>query len=222
LPTLHLHFDEAGNWDFVPKGTKHYVLAMAYTYDPLPLAQKLTALRFSMNKIDGHKLQAFHACDDSWPIKIQAYQCIAGEANWRFAAVVLEKAKVNPSLRPPERFYPRFAGTLLRFVLRQQYRPNRTQVLVYADSLPLNSRAKREGVLKAMKVTCAAELPPKTAHHTFSHAEESNAWIQVADYCCWAVYRKWEHGKDDAYKLIQPHLQAPELVITAKSSLLYY
>lgn len=195
---------------------------MAYTYDPLPLAQQLTALRFSINKSHGHDIEGFHACLDPWPVKRQAIQCMVGQPNWRFASVVVEKCKVHPSLRAPEKFYPKFASMLLKFVLRGRYQRDRTCVLTYADSLPLDSLAKREGVIKAMKVTCADDLPAGTPHHVFSHCEQSNAWLQVADYCCWAVYRKWEIGKTDGYDLLKPRLQAPELVVTAQSAYAYY
>jgi hypothetical protein len=222
VATLHLHFDESGNWKFNPKGSRHYVLAMVYTYDPLPLAERLTALRFAINKTRGGSLDGFHACIDPWPVRTQAIQCMVGQPYWRFASVVVEKRKVHPSLRAPESFYPKFAGMLLKFVLRGRYQQQRSCVLTYADSLPMDSHAKREGVMKAMKLTCAGDLPSGTPHHVFSHCEQSNAWIQVADYCCWAVYRKWENGKTDAYDMLRPKLQAPELVVTAQSAYSYY
>ena len=135
------------------------------------------------------------------------------EPNWSFAAVVLEKRKVNPALREPHHFYPKFAGTLLRFVLRGRVRVGTNRVLVFADTIPMDTNARREGVLKAIKTTCANELDPCIEHHVFSHRRESNKWLQVADYCAWAVAKKWEYGDTRTYQLFA-RLAAPELCLT--------
>ena len=38
VATLHIALDEAGNLNFSPRGSKYYVFAAAWTYDPAPLA----------------------------------------------------------------------------------------------------------------------------------------------------------------------------------------
>jgi hypothetical protein len=50
LPTLHIHTDESGNFDFSPKGSRYYVFAAAWTYHPAALAANLSALRFEQIK----------------------------------------------------------------------------------------------------------------------------------------------------------------------------
>ena len=32
--------------------------------------------------------------------------------------------------------------------------------------------------------------------------------LQIADYCCWAIQRKWEHGKLDAYRRIAANISS--------------
>ena len=109
VPTLHVHLDESGNLTFSPKGTRHYVFSAAWTHDPAPLAQALTTLRFSLLK-QGHDLFRFHATEDKQANRDAVVHAMMGHDGWRFAAVVIEKAKVNPSLREPHRFYPTFAS----------------------------------------------------------------------------------------------------------------
>jgi hypothetical protein len=47
--------DESGNLTFKPTGSKYYVFTAAWTYDPAPLANDLTGLRFALLK-QGHAM----------------------------------------------------------------------------------------------------------------------------------------------------------------------
>lgn len=214
MSTLHIHLDESGDWNFAATSPSRYqILTMAWTYDPLPLATDLTSLRFSIVKA-GDTIESFHACVDKQAVRDRVVDAMVRRDAWRFASVILEKCKINPVLYAPDSFYPKFAGSLLRFVLKgSAFRPDTTQVLVFSDTLPM-IKSKREGVLKAMKQTCAACLPPNIQHHALSYRRESNKWLQVADYCCWAMSRKWERSDMRTYGQLRPRLEQTELVIT--------
>ena len=215
MPTLHVHLDESGNWSFNAKGSKHFVFAVAWTYDPQPLAEALTSLRFGLVR-QGVNIESFHAAPDKQATRNQVVEALRKFDNWSYAAIVLEKRKVNPVLREPQRFYPTFAGSLLRFILRGRVRSDTSRVLVYADTIPMDSNRKREGVIKAIKTTCASELPIEAEYHVYSHCRESNNWLQVADYCCWAVAKKWEGGDPRTYDQLKCRLVAAELDITSR------
>jgi hypothetical protein len=101
---------------------------------------------------------------------------------------------------------------VLRFVLKGRVRPLTQQVLIYTDTLPM---AKKESL--AVNVTIKSEcqkhlngVPFRVMHHT----GDSNYWIQVADYCSWAINRKWEWAETEAYDLLRPRLAVPELALT--------
>lgn len=215
MPTLHVHLDESGNWSFTPRGSHYFGFAVAWTYDPPGLAKALTDLRFGLHRT-GVNIDSFHAAPDKQATRDQVVAAMVAHQDWWFAGVVLEKRKINPTLRDPLRFYPKFAGTLLKFVLRGRVRRGTDRVLVYADTIPMDTHAKREGVLKAMKTTCSTELAPTVEHHVFSHRRESNTWLQVADYCCWTTWRKWETGDRRTYDQLSPRLAATELNVTSK------
>ena len=214
MPTLHIHLDESGDWKFRPQGSKYFVLAAAWTYNPQPLAQNLTDLRFRLVR-EGVNIDSFHASPDKQSTRDLVVQTMVARTDWSFAAVVLEKSKINPSLREPHRFYPKFAGSLLKFILRGSLRPETGRVLVFADTMPIDTNAKREGVMKAMKTTCASDLDPHVEHHVFSHRRESNEWLQVADYCCWSAFKKWESGDPRTYNTLSRRLRMRELEVTA-------
>ena len=50
----------------------------------------------------------------------------------------------------------------------------------------------REAVGKGVKVALAAMLPATVdCTRVLHHASKSNMDLQIADYCTWAIYRKW-------------------------------
>lgn len=109
MPTLHVHLDESGDFNFSPTGSRYYIFTAAWTYDPAPLAGHLTTLRFSLLKA-GHNVPMFHATKDRQANRNAVVKVLSGHDDWAFAAVVIEKTKVYPRLHAPYRFYPEFAS----------------------------------------------------------------------------------------------------------------
>ena len=219
MPTLHVSLDESGDLNFNPSGSRYYVFATSWTYDPAPLARALTDLRFSLLK-QGQNIPAFHATEDKQLHRDAVISVLRAHADWRFAAIVVEKAKVNPTIRDPSHFYPKFAFMLLKFVLRGCLRPDTSGVLIFSDAVP--HKAHRESVEKAIKKACRAELKPGIQFESYHHSRASNAWIQVVDYCSWAIYRKWQQGDPRSYEQLRVRLIKAELDVLARGETRYY
>jgi hypothetical protein len=212
LTTLHVHLDESGDFHFTPRGSKWYVFAVAWTYVPAPLANELTALRFGLVKA-GEDLDAFHACEDAQNTRNLVVSAMARYNTWNFASLVIEKRKVNPSVRDEHDFYPKFASMLLRFVFRGRVRRGTSRVLVYTDTLPMTKH--RRAVEATIKVACRSDLGG-TPFQSLHHKRQSNNWIQVADYCSWSVFRKWEGGDLRTYDQLRLRLATAELNVMAR------
>ena len=219
MPTLHVHLDESGNLTFKPTGSRYYVFTAAWTYDPAPLSSALTTLRFALLK-QGHDVHRFHATDDKQVNRNAVVKILAGHAGWQFAAVVIEKAKVYPDLRAPHRFYPLFASSVLKYVFHRHNAPGTGTVLVFTDTLPVHER--REAAEKAIKTACRRELAKGTRFHAYHHSSASNPWLQVADYCSWAVFKKWEQQDTRTYDQLSHRLAEPELDALRQGTVLHY
>ena len=219
MPTLHVHLDESGNFTFKTTGSRYYVFTAAWTYEPAALAGDLTALRFGLLK-QGHDLNRFHASADKQVNRDAVVHALARHGGWHFAAVVIEKAKVYPDLRAPHRFYPQFASSVLKYVFRRHVAPGTGTALVFTDTLPVHER--REAVEKAIKSACRQVLPKATRFEAYHHPSASNPWLQVADYCSWAIFRKWEHGDPRTYDLLGHRLAEPELDALKHGKALHY
>jgi len=209
--TVHIHVDESGDLNFSPAGSRYYIFTAAWTYDPAPLANDLNCLRFKFIK-DGHGegLSSFHARQDAEPKRNEVIKVLLEHSSWQFASIVVEKRCVNLSIREPDKFYPKFLTMVLRFIFRGRLIRRTAKVLVYTDTLPFTGKQAR-AVGSTIKAACRSDLPSGIPFHVLHHRRETNAWLQVADYCSWSVFRKWEHGIVGEYDRIKARIAAREI-----------
>ena len=133
MSTLHIHLHESGDFRFTPKGSKYYVFAAVWTFYPLELATSVTNLRFSLLK-QGHNLSCFHAAPDQQRNRDAMVSVISAFLDWHWVAVVVDKRKVNPIIREPHKFYPKFVAMPLRFIFTGR-KQDASKVSIYTDTL---------------------------------------------------------------------------------------
>jgi hypothetical protein len=126
---------------------------------------------------------------------------------------------VNPTIRDPATFYPKFLNSILLFIFKGNVRPDTSKIVLYTDRVPQD--AKKKIVSKSIKDLCARQVP-NIPCHVMHHASESNAWLQVADYCSWAVCRKWENDDLRTYLKLSPRLLALERDALRMGETTYY
>jgi hypothetical protein len=61
---------------------------------------------------------------------------------------------------------------------------------------------------KAVKETLTEMLPDQMKYRVLHHASKSSFGLQVADYCNWAIFRKWERGDTRSYDLIRSRVKS--------------
>ena len=131
---------------------------------------------------------------------------------------MVDKPKTGPALREDQRFYPEMLGYLLKYVLPRELLLGASQIIVITDRLPV--MRKRRAVEKAIQQALADKLP-SIPHRILHHESATHYGLQVADFCNWAVYRKWERGERDAYDAIRPALRS-EFDIFERGTRRYY
>ena len=115
--TVFLFFDESGNLDFSPSGTKYYLFGALTTRKPGTLLRALSDLRYELIS-EGTEIEAFHASEDRQAVRDRVFEVLETQGGFAFDCVVIEKRKVNPVLYHPVRFYPQFADYLLKVRVR--------------------------------------------------------------------------------------------------------
>lgn len=187
----YIFLDEAGNFDFSDRGTRHFTLASVSARRPFEWASPLD--EFKHDCIErGIGIEYFHCYNDSRRVRGSVFDLIASNStNLNVDCLVVDKSKIPPSLHDESRFYPEMLGLLLSLVLPiEANEENTDEIIVITDTIPVNRR--RRAVEKAVQTTLGRMLSPRTRYHLLHHQSRSHYGLQVADYCCWAVFLKWE------------------------------
>lgn len=120
----------------------------------------------------GDDIPSFHATEDKQAHRNEVVGAITASTNWHFVSIVVEKRKVNPSIREPERFYPQFAGMALAFIFKGCLAKGTSQVVTCTDTLPVAK--KRDGITKMFKLAARANLPANCRFDIYHHPRASN------------------------------------------------
>ena len=187
----YIFLDEAGNFDFSDKGTRYFTLASVSARRPFDWVSPLD--EFKHDCIErGIGIEYFHCYNDSRRVRSSVFDLIeSSSADLNVDYLVVDKSKVSPFLRDQSRFYPEMLGLLLSLVIPVEAESGETdEIIVITDTIPVNRR--RRAVEKTVQTTLVRMLPPRTRYRLLHHQSRSHYGLQVADYCCWAVFRKWE------------------------------
>lgn len=190
---LYVFLDEAGNLDFAPTGSRFFVLGGITKERPFNAYKEMTELKYDLVE-RGTALEYFHASENAQAVRNQVFDIIERNlAGVSVDSIIVEKQKLDALWRGEEHFYPKTLGNLLRAILAQHVLTEFQEVVVFTDSLPI--QRKRSAIEKTIKTTLAAMLPAAVRYRVLHHASKSNMDLQIADYCTWAIYRKW-NGQD--------------------------
>jgi hypothetical protein len=202
--SLFIFMDESGNFDFSPRGTRHFVLTALSTTRPDEMAPALCRLKHELVLV-GQDVEYFHATEDQQVVRDRVFEVLAGGA-YELDALIVEKAKTHPSLYDEAHFYPRMCKYLLQYVLRRYEWKGFENFVIFTDAL--NVKRKREAIQKGIKEGVRSVVGRGKAFRLLHHASKSHLYLQAVDYCNWAVYVKWERGELRPYGMIRSKLRS--------------
>lgn len=216
---VYLFLDEGGNFDFSPSGTRHFVLTSVATRRPFPTHGPLDEFRHDCLEY-GLDTEYFHCADDNTHVRRKVFDLIGQHLHaLRVDSLIVEKPKAGPALRDDKRFYPEMLGHLLKYVVPRELKDGVDEVIVITDTIPIQK--KKQAIEKAIKGALAKMLPPGMRYRILHHASRSHYGLQVADYCNWAIFRKWQKGETEYYDRIKPALRS-EFDIFRTGTRFYY
>jgi hypothetical protein len=197
----YLFLDEGGNLDFTPRGTAFFTMSSVLTCRPFKLDSPLLDLKFDLIE-RGFDNEYFHATTDKQAVRDRVFALIqANLSAFRVDSVVVRKRKTAPRVRADLRFYPDTLGYLLKYIMHPCNTSRWSDLIVITDQLPMNN--KRKAIRKAIQQSLAQRLPKTVPYRILHHDSKSCFGLQIADYCNWAIGRKWERGDLRSYDLIR-------------------
>lgn len=220
MPHLYLFLDEGGNFDFSPTGTRHYTFTSVAMQRDFAIYQDLDHYKYDVIEF-GKELCHFHCAEDNAHIKQRVFGIIqTHQTSFRIDNVVVRKCKTGTSLQEPSNFYSRMVGYLIKYVIGRYDLSTIDEVIVITDALPI--KKQREAFQKAIKVTLAAMLPQGITYRVLHHPSSAHYGLQIADYCNWAIFKKWETGHRVHYDTVAPAIRSEFDIFRSNKTIRYY
>jgi hypothetical protein len=196
--------DEAGNFDFSRKaGASRYYILVTLSCPDYRVGDDLQALRRELAwegiELDGE----FHATSYRQVVRDRVYEVLARH-DFRVDATILEKAKAHPRVRPTEvRFYQAAWYHHLRRVMPGALDRD-DELLVVASAV---GTKKRRTDFRAVVSNVMKQVAGSGARSAF-WPSGVDPCLQAADYCAWAIQRRWEGGDERSYAFIQGRIRS--------------
>lgn len=224
---LFIFVDESGNFDFSPKGTKYFVLSAVTTFDSLG-REKLDEIKYEFLK-KGLDIEYFHASEDKQIVRDEVFKFIKELQNIEIDSVIVQKNKANPSLyleqkgkkikHKGDRIYEIVLRTLLKYIFkRYKLKKDIEEVIVILSSI--FTKNKRELISSVVKKSLKRDFPKP--FHIYFHDAKSDKNSQISDYCCWAIYVKWERQELRPYNLIKDKIKSEFDIFKRGNGTIYY
>jgi hypothetical protein len=210
--------DEAGNFDFSLKlgASKYFILATVTMSNP-SLGDELLALRRDMAWRNVNADRGLHATEDLQAVRDEVFNLLA-RRDFRVDATIFEKRKAQPHLTTNEAWFYQLAWYLhFKHVAPQIAAPG-DRLLVTAASLGVK---KKSGIFFNAVGRVVAQVSPTLTYRVAGWPAATDPCLQIADYCTWAVQRKWEGGDPRSHVLIAPKIRS-EFDIWAIGTTYYY
>ena len=216
---VYVFLDESGNLDFSRKGTRYFVLTSVSTRRPFRINGELDSYKYHCIEF-GLEKERFHCVDDNRHVRRSLFEIIGNELNnMDIYSLIVEKRKTGPALTFDTRFYPEMLGYLLRWVLGSPSHRTADEVVIITDTIPLKRR--RQSIEKAIKNTLGVMVPRSSSYRILHHDSRSHYGLQVADYCCWAIYRRWESSDEHYYSHIKSAVRSEFDIFQTGSTYFY-
>lgn len=189
MPNKFIFADEAGCFTFnrEPNVSRFFVFC-TITLDDCAVGTELLNLRRRLAWEGAELGDYFHATADKQAVRDEVYAAIT-KFPFSIQATIMEKCKAQPQLRTSKaRFYQHACFYHFKFGIMSQLNQD-LQTLVTTASLGTRKErvAFQEAVADVMRQTQRKGL--WRADFMPCHADPC---LQVADYCAWAIQRKWE------------------------------
>lgn len=204
-PRSFIFADEAGDFVFKRGENKSfYFILCTLRFHSCDLGGALLNLRRRLI-YQGTRLQdKFHATTDSKKVRTEVFDTIK-DYDFRIDATILEKPKALPKIRRKEDIFYKYAWYYHAKFLAPQLFRYRRNILITAAAL--ETKRGKAAFKSAFNDAVQQTIPHKDYAIDFPPSA-SDPCLQAADYCAWAIQRKWERGDTNSYDLIKDKIKS--------------
>jgi hypothetical protein len=219
----HVFGDEAGTLRFNAKASRFFILTTVALRD-CSVADPLLALRRQLAWEGVPTHPEFHASEEDQPVRDRVFDLLE-TLHFRIDATIYEKRKAMPRVRMTEAYFYQFAWFYhLKYLTGYHLNQPDLRLLVVPATLAGRGK-KQEAFSRAVQSVVEQVAWLADARCAFWSAR-TDPCLWLADYCCWAIQRKYEHtwqGAPDtrSYDRIKSKIRS-EFPIFERGTTYYY
>jgi len=196
--------DEAGDFTFKRKpGASKYFLLCTITTDDCSLSSSLLDIRRKLVADGDSDRDKLHATSDAQTTRDMVFECLQGHS-FRVDSTILEKSKAQPQTRTSEATFYQYAWYYhFKHVGPRLFVENR-KLLVTAAAL---GQKKTKATFKQAVNNTLQQTARRDKWEVTFIDSSKDPLLWAADYCAWAIQRKWESNDHRSYDLISDKIK---------------
>lgn len=196
----YIFLDESGNLDFKSSGTRYFIMTSVSMVRPFTICRDLDSYKHDCLE-NGLDIEYFHCAEDPARVRENIFDRVAGRLeDIRIDSLVVDKSETDPGRREERLLYYETLTRLLKDIVPKEWKTGAEKIIAITDTIPV--RNPKKIIEKSIKTSLAEDLPKAITYQVSHHSSRSHYGLQVADYCCWAMFRKWERQETHYYDLV--------------------
>jgi hypothetical protein len=203
MPNTFIFADEAGCFTFTrDANVSRYFILCTVTMDDCAIATDLLQLRRDLAWEGAERGEYFHATEDKQLVRDRVFDAIT-KRPFSIQATIMEKSKAQSQVRTDKPCFYQY-GYFYHFkhgISRVLNSSSETLVTTASLGTRKEKIAFQDAVSKVMRQTHLSKQ--WKADFMPCHADPC---LQVADYCAWAIQRRWEREDNRSYDLIKDRI----------------
>lgn len=203
MPRLYVFADESGDFNFSrnPRASKYFIMC-TISVGSCDIGTDLLALRRQLiwDKADVDSF--FHAAEDKQAIRDAVFTLIA-QHRIVIDTTILEKCKAAPHIRSTDALFYQYAWYYhFRHIGARLLAPG-TEPMIFMASV--HTKAKQSAFTTGAN-SVVRQILGLNRGVTFFCPAAHDPCLQIADYCAWAIRRKWERNDLRSYNLVRQRI----------------
>ena len=196
----YLFADESGCLTFAHgRNVSKYFILCTIHLESCDIGTGLLDLRREMAFSGLATDEVLHATSDKQVVRDKVFDFISRQ-DFRIDATILEKSKAQPQIKTTEDIFYKHAWYYhFKHVAPKIVLPGDE---LFLSAASIGTKGKKSAFRDSVN-DVARQILDEATWETIFWPAASDPCLQVADYCAWAIQKKWEHGDVRSYNLIR-------------------
>jgi hypothetical protein len=218
MPNKFIFADEAGCFTFKdkPGASRYFILVTVSAFD-WTISDRLLSIRRELALKGDPDRDKLHCTTDLQEVRNEVFAAIAPE-DFRWDATILEKRKAQPQTRVDAPTFYRYAWYYHFKHIGPKLARDCERMLITTAAL---GEKKTRAAFKAGVNEPVQQIMSRDRWEVAFHESSKDPLLWVADYCAWAIQKKWEREDERSYDLIR-HRRGSEFDLWRLGSTFYY